>query len=281
MDEFYLDPRFIELQEELRNVLLDSTKQQLESGSADEVESEPSRRQLDLSRVPIPKIKMASYLQNWVIECAPFLDKFDEDRHFGIQVPLLAQNSPALLYATLAFSARQMERKAYPQQQKSDDSLQLYQESIRLLASSLPTKDPDMLVTACILAVLELMSNNSPNWRRHIERCAGLFDLFGVNGFSGGLLQAVFWCYARMELCGAIISRGAESTVLPLEKWVPPLAVGSISEHLSEDLVKSMFLEKSHTTPGLDSLSWARWMKRTLNRSLTGGIDFGLTYNIG
>ncbi|XXG96258.1 hypothetical protein Hte_002539 [Hypoxylon texense] len=258
MDEFSLDPRFIELQEELRSVLLDSTKQQQEPASADEAESEPSRGQLDLSRVPIPKIKMASYLKNWIVECAPYLDKFDEERHFGIHVPLLAKNSPALLYATLAFSARQMERKVYPQQ-KSHDSLQLYQESIRLLASSLPTKDPNMLVTACILAVLELMSNNSPNWRRHIEGCASLFDLFGVNGFSGGLLQAVFWCYARMELCGAIISRGAESTVLPLEKWISPLAVGSVSECLSEDLVKSIFLEKSRATPSMHG-NWAVYL---------------------
>ncbi|KAI0378572.1 C6 transcription factor [Hypomontagnella monticulosa] len=256
MDEFSLDPRFIELQEELRTVLLDSTKQP-EPESADAGETEQSQSRLDLSRVPISKIKMVNYLKNWIVECAPYLDKFDEERNFGIRVPLLAQNSPALLYAMLAFSARQMERKAYPQ--KNHDSLQLYQESIRLLASSLPTKDPDMLVTACILAVLELMSGNPHSWRRHIEGCAGLFDLFGVNGLSGGLLQAVFWCYARMELCGAIISRGAESTVLPLEKWVPPVAVGSLPKHLSEDLIKSMFLEKSREAPSMHG-NWAVYL---------------------
>jgi len=45
-----------------------------------------------------------------------------------------------------------------------------------------------------------------------------LFEAFNVNDFSGGLLQAVFWCYARMDLCDALIAGNAESTVLPIDR---------------------------------------------------------------
>lgn len=229
LDEYSKNPRFIELQEELRGVLFarastdNATSRVTPDEDAAEAEaadpSEPQRG-FDFTRVSIPKIKLIRYLKNWIIECAPYLDKFDHARHFAIQVPVIAESSPALFYAVLAFSARQMERKMGSD--KNYDSLELYQESIRLLAPGMQAKDSNMLVTACILAVMELMSGSPRNWRRHIEGCATLFDLFQVNGFSGGVLQAVFWCYARMEVCGAIISGGAESTVLALHNWTPP-----------------------------------------------------------
>ncbi|KAG6012128.1 hypothetical protein E4U43_007927 [Claviceps pusilla] len=242
-DEYAANPRFIELQEELRCVLFAGVSshdpnhpqaskkpvttavhakiaQGHDDKSHDSHETWSLKSGLDSARVNIPKIKLVRYLQNWIVECAPYLDKFDDERHFGIHVPIMAEQSPALLYAVLAFSARQIELKALLE--KCYDSLELYQQSILLLGPGLEARDPNMLVTACILAVLELMSGSSRNWRRHIEGCATLFDFFGVTGFSGGLLQAVFWCYARMELCGAIISGGAESTVLPLSSWLPP-----------------------------------------------------------
>ncbi|KAL7925381.1 hypothetical protein ACQKWADRAFT_283847 [Trichoderma austrokoningii] len=268
-DEYAANPRYIELQEELRGLLfagvssLDASKSATPEPASDEADDHerapvPSSKSLDFSRVSIPKMRLVKYLKNWVIECSPYLDKFDESRHFGIQVPLLAQSSPGLFYAVLAFSARQMERKACLE--KSYDSLELYQESIRLLAPGLQAKDPNMLVTACILAVLELMSGSPRNWRRHIEGCASLFAFYEVTGFSGGLLQAVFWCYARMELCGAIISGGAESTVLSLDKWVPAVPAGiGTSRAQAEDFVKSIFYQKGRETPDMHA-NWAVYL---------------------
>lgn len=269
-DEYAANPRYIELQEELRGLLfagvssLDPSKSTTPEPAADEAADDherasvPSSKSLDFSRVSIPKMRLVKYLKNWVIECSPYLDKFDEARHFGIQVPLLAQSSPGLFYAVLAFSARQMERKACLE--KSYDSLELYQESIRLLAPGLQAKDPNMLVTACILAVLELMSGSPRNWRRHIEGCAALFAFYEVTGFSGGLLQAVFWCYARMELCGAIISGGAESTVLSLDKWVPAIPEGiGTTRAQAEDFVKSIFYQKGRETPDMHA-NWAVYL---------------------
>lgn len=143
-----------------------------------------------------------AYLRNYVTAVAPWLDMFDSDRAFGIRVPVEARGStsPALLYAVLALSARQLERKEG--KQHSFDSLELYQEAIRLLTPLLQVRDPQVIVICTLLCCLEMMSASARDWRRHTEGCAALFDSFAVHGFSGGLLQAVFWCYARMGAYG-------------------------------------------------------------------------------
>lgn len=255
-----LDPRFHNLHEELRSVLFNGlsnlSPSQLRTPQVGI--SEPSHS-LDFSTatVKIPQARLVRYLQNWITECAPQLDKFDEEQHFQIEVPLVAQRSPALLYAILAFSSRQMERRGLVQ--GCYDSLELYQESIRLLAPALQVKDSATLVTACVLAVFELMSSETGNWRRHVEGCASLFELFGVNGFSGGLLQAVFWCYTRMEVCGSLTSDGAETMVLALEKWVPDLDRSVISPEDGERLVRTLFHEKSRDSHDAHA-NWAIYL---------------------
>lgn len=125
---------------------------------------------------------------------------FDGNRTFGTQVPVLARSSPALLYAMLALSARQMERKMDRKQGRhnSYDSLELYQEAIRLLTPLLEARDQKAIPICVILCCLEMMSASAQDWRKHLEGCAALFDAFGVNGFSDSLLRAVFWCYVRM-----------------------------------------------------------------------------------
>jgi hypothetical protein len=264
LDEYAVNPRFLELQEELRSVLFTGITSLATSRDASPAPSEPTNglatappnQSLDLGRVSIPTKKLIAYLRNWITECAPYLDKFDEARHFGIQVPIIAQGSPALLYAVLAFSARQTEKKTGLE---SHDSLELYQESIRLLAPILQAKDPNVLVTVCILACLELMSVSPKDWRRHVEGCAALFDSFGANGFSGGLLQAIFWCYARMDLCGVIIANGAECPVLPIEKWVSVTPDISSSKEYAEEMIKDAFLQKSRLASDMHA-NWAVYL---------------------
>ena len=44
-----------------------------------------------------------------------------------------------------------------------------------------------------------MLKTGSPQmWRRHLDGCACLIQSLGINGFSGGLEQALFWCFARM-----------------------------------------------------------------------------------
>jgi hypothetical protein len=255
-----LDPRLHNLHEELRTVLFDGLSNLSPSRPLAELEASGAASQrLDFSSttVKVPQARLIRYLQNWITDCAPQLDKFDEEQHFQIEVPLVAQRSPALLYAILAFSSRQMERRGL--MPGHCDSLELYQESIRLLAPALQAKDSVTLITACVLAVFELMSSETGNWRRHVEGCASLFEVFGVNGFSGGLLQAVFWCYARMELCGSFTSDGAETMVLAPEKWVPNMNQSMVSPKDAEKLVSSMFREASRESHDMHA-NWSIYL---------------------
>ena len=131
------------------------------------------------------------------------LDMFDSNGVFTVQIPELARRCPALLYAMLALSARQLERKNH--KQSSFDSIELYQQAIRLLGPLLQDRKLELIPTCVILCCLEMMSASPRDWRRHLEGCAALFDAFGVNGFSGGILQSIFWCYARMGAFVALI----------------------------------------------------------------------------
>jgi hypothetical protein len=124
------------------------------------------------------------------------LDMFDSQCTFRQELPALARTFPALFYAILAISARHMERKNGVQD--LFDSLELYQEAIRLLSPVLQVHDPKIVAACVLLCCLEMMSARAQDWRRHLEGCAALFDAFEIHGFSKGLLQAVFWCYARM-----------------------------------------------------------------------------------
>jgi hypothetical protein len=177
---------------------------------------------------------------------------FDCGCAFGIQLPALAKQSPPLMYAILAIGARQLERKE--KTQSSFDSLELYQEAIRLLTPLLQARDTHVISACVVLCCLEMFSASAQDWRRHLEGCAAVFDAFGVNGFSGDVLQAIFWCYARMgelllllgthfltlsllltislDVCGALISDGTESTLLKPSKWLLPGTLEDFAESL-------------------------------------------------
>ena len=222
LDEYAVNPRFLELQEELRCLLFSGAQSTTPTRAPSPEAGDHDASYHDVSKQILCKPNRLEYFKNYMNKVAPWLDMFDIQRHFGIQLPIIAQRSPTLLYAILALSARHIERQK--SLRKSCESLELYSGAIRLLAPSLEARDPNILATSVILCCLEMMSASPQNWRRHLEGCAALFQSFGVHGFSGGLDQAVFWCYTRMDLAGALISDGAESTVLPLESWIPSSA---------------------------------------------------------
>lgn len=262
-EEYAANPRFQSLQTELRSLLFEgvstvapSYEQQHDLLQTDVALKARQTHQklletLTSSQTGISLNQLTEYLKIWIAECAPWLDMFDQERTFGLQVPILAQNSSAVLFALLALSARHSERQKGIK--NSHDSLELYQKSIASITPSLNPKDPRVLVTACILCVLEMMSVSPQNWRRHSEGCAALFQVLGVNGFSGGLLQAVFWCYARMDLCAAIIADGAESTILPIGNWIL-LQEEEFSPSLRSDrniLIQDAFLTRGRRVPDM------------------------------
>ena len=235
--------RYEELSSEFRALLFAGAQ----SACPTRVQSpEPNGRaqveRLDGLSSQISASRLARYYRVWIVECAPWLDMFDESRTFGLQVPCLAQESPSVRYALLALAARQVERQS-GKKGPSYDSLELYANAIAALSVTLDASDQNTIVTACILCVLEMMSASSEDWRKHLEGCAALFEASAVHGLCGGVKQAVFWCFARMDLCGAIMAFGAASTVVPLSKWALVHMEGT-SETADERTIRKAFQER-------------------------------------
>ncbi|KAI1756895.1 hypothetical protein F4782DRAFT_537312 [Xylaria castorea] len=153
--------------------------------------------------------------KNWVDEIAPWLDKFDNDCHFGRTLPVMAQDHRHLRCSMLALSARQQERKY--SERWSSASLALYQEAVHQLIPQLQTRSTAVVASCVVLCVLEMMSCSPNMWRRHLDGCARLIQSVGINGFSAGLEKALFWCFARMDVCGGLIS--SQRTLIPVDSW--------------------------------------------------------------
>ncbi|KAJ4992483.1 Transcriptional regulatory protein moc3-like protein 5 [Stagonosporopsis vannaccii] len=166
---------------------------------------------------PLQFSKREEYMlwKNYTDELAPWLDKFDLNHHFQYTLPYLAETVSHLRYSILALSARQLERKSLAE--SSSRSLNLYQEAIHHLLPELNTVNTAVIASCVVLCVLEMMSCAPKEWRRHLDGCASLIKSVGINGFSGGVEQALFWCFARMDVCGGFIS--SERTIIPISTW--------------------------------------------------------------
>ncbi|KAF1954973.1 hypothetical protein CC80DRAFT_493355 [Byssothecium circinans] len=227
-DEFAHDPNYLASQEELKSLLFTTARSVVPTRAGTPIE-DGGGASFNVKKI-LAHGNHVQYLKNYISHVAPWLDMFDRSQAFGIQLPAMAKQSPPLLYAILAIGARQLERKE--KTQSSFDSLELYQEAIRLLTPLLQARDTHVIAACVVLCCLEMFSASAQDWRSHLEGCAAVFDAFGVNGFSGGVLQAVFWCYARMDVCGALISDGAESTLLKPSKWLPADTLEAFAESM-------------------------------------------------
>ncbi|OQO05537.1 hypothetical protein B0A48_09307 [Cryoendolithus antarcticus] len=154
--------------------------------------------------------------QNYISEVAPWLDKFDINRHFELVLPIWAKDVGHLKYSMLALSARQIELKEHKLELAT--SLALYQHAIHLLSPALAQRTTVVLASSVVLCVLEMLSCSPKAWRRHLDGCAALIQALGITGICGGPEQAIFWCFARMDVCGGLIS--LEQTLIPMSKWI-------------------------------------------------------------
>ncbi|EGV62638.1 hypothetical protein CANTEDRAFT_94621 [Yamadazyma tenuis ATCC 10573] len=160
-----------------------------------------------------------SLYKTYLYQVAPWLDMFDTaSKQFGTTVPLLAAKSDALLNSIYAIASRQTEQttKDYP----PEIAINLYENSLKLLIPTVNrTLDTSIITTCVILCVFEMMSSSPKKWRYHLEGCAALFKMHGINGFCDELERGLFWCYARMDVSSAVI--GEQSTIIPSELWLP------------------------------------------------------------
>ncbi|RGP70885.1 hypothetical protein FLONG3_7341 [Fusarium longipes] len=219
-----------ELHSTLRNHLIQETRSIAPTRSATphiEVEAESESATLDEAEVTLPindfqpsqtpllsQQEECTLWKNYFDEIAPWLDKFDRDRHFQQIIPTMIKDNDHLRYSMLALSARQLELK---HTLSTSRSLALYQEAIHLLLPHLPTRGTAVIATCVILCVLEMLSCSPKAWQRHLDGCASLMEAVGINGLVGGTEQALFWCFARMDICGGLIS--SVKTLIPISHW--------------------------------------------------------------
>jgi hypothetical protein len=165
--------------------------------------------------------------QNYLEEVAVWLDMFDVERNFQLKIPMMAKTADHLHYSVLSLSARQMERthadKPYT------ESLTLYQKAIEFIVRDLHTLDTSVIASCVLLCVLEMMSSSPRAWGRHLDGCAMLLQAAGINGTVGGVRQALFWCFARMDVWGGFLSD--TRTKIPTSRWFMPS--GSMSSAVS------------------------------------------------
>ncbi|KAH7127566.1 fungal-specific transcription factor domain-containing protein [Dactylonectria macrodidyma] len=223
-----------ELHSTLRNRLIQETRSNAPTRSATprfEAESlhDAAAAVHDDEPIPVPDYQTSTNSQlpllsegeecalwkNYFDEIAPWLDKFDRDRRFQHILPTMTKNHDYLRYSMLALSARQLELKETTL--PTDRSLALYQEAIHLLLPDLPTRSTAVIATCVILCVLEMLSCSPKAWQRHLDGCASLMEAVGINGFVGGIEEALFWCFARMDVCGGLIS--SVKTLIPISHW--------------------------------------------------------------
>jgi hypothetical protein len=202
--------------------------------------------------------------QVYITEVAPWIDKFDINRHFELVLPMLAKDAEHLKYSILALSARQIELKENKKELKT--SLGLYQLAIHLLTPQLDTRSTVVLASSAVLCVLEMLSCSPKAWRRHLDGCAALIQALGITGTCGGLEQAIFWCFARMDVCGGLIS--LEKTLIPIHKWIGcgslPDDLQALSANASFDMCANSIVYLQGRVVDL-LCSFGRWEQRHSN----------------
>ncbi|KAL5596689.1 hypothetical protein BROUX41_006619 [Berkeleyomyces rouxiae] len=164
--------------------------------------------------------------KNWIEEVALWMDKFDCDRTFGNILPPMARSCDHLKYAILALSARQLEQsKAEVKGLSSNLSLALYRQAIYTLLPHLSTRSTTVMASVVVLSIFEMMSCNPKLWKRHLDGCACVLEAVGINGFVGGVEQALFWVFVRMDVIGSLVS--CVKPLIPVHSWASKIDLDS------------------------------------------------------
>ncbi|KAG7904659.1 hypothetical protein KL907_003535 [Ogataea polymorpha] len=158
-------------------------------------------------------------LTRYVNDIGPWLDMFDHRSCFTALLSKTAKDDP-LMCAILTISSRQRDKLQHDRP-VSETTYRLYERSLTYLIPKVKkVPDTSVMASCVILCCFEMMSSDpSETWTKHLKGCAALFRVADLHGFSGGLRQAVFWCFIRMDVMHAISHKTA--TLIPCENWLP------------------------------------------------------------
>ena len=159
------------------------------------------------------------YLEKYCHVIGPWFDLFDHDKTFTLCVPHLGLENPLLQLASLACASRQYHLLSAS---NIDAALTYYDDALQLLTRSLQdervSSSATTLASCLFLAHCEMIGASTQDWHLHISGTYSLIRTHGWNGQSGGLGQACFWVYCRMDLLSSLAT--GEPTRLNTGLWL-------------------------------------------------------------
>ncbi|PMD32501.1 hypothetical protein L207DRAFT_500240 [Hyaloscypha variabilis F] len=160
------------------------------------------------------------YLDKYCHVIGPWFDLFDQERNFSLVVPHLSLEKPLLQLSSLACASRQHHLTS---SSNVDTTLTYYDDALQLLTASLrdeSTSSSAAVFASCLfLAHCEMIGASTQDWHLHIFGTYSLIRTHGWHGRSGGLGQACFWIYCRMDLLSSLAT--GQRTRLDTSHWIP------------------------------------------------------------
>ncbi|KAI5782907.1 hypothetical protein FPQ18DRAFT_359281 [Pyronema domesticum] len=182
----------------------------------------PSAQYLPLYRPskPITSELDAFFLDRYCHIVGPWFDLLDSEQHFSYVVPHLALSHPLLLLSGLACAAKQ---HYLTSTQRGDTAFAYYDDALRMLTAALEdvsrSSSTAVFASCLLLAHCEMIDASNQDWHLHLSGTYSLVSTQGWNGRSGGLSQACFWIYCRMDVLSSLAT--ATPTRLDTSVWLP------------------------------------------------------------
>lgn len=167
----------------------------------------------------LPKRRQLELWRHFIDHIAPCLDVCSSKRYFQHTLPILAKSANHLHYAALALSARHLENQE-TNFSSSIESCGLQKDAINLLLQELPNLDTATISTCIILCMMDLCTLPPSQYHSSLITCAALMETADVNARSGGVRQALFWCFANLAVWQSL-SHPEQPCVVPMRSFYP------------------------------------------------------------
>ncbi|TDZ32017.1 D-erythrulose-4-phosphate isomerase 1 [Colletotrichum spinosum] len=145
-----------------------------------------------------------------------WLDFLDPDKLFSTYAVRLALRNAGLMNAILALSGKHLNKLSSSRAEDSEQAsggdgecVRYYYETLRYVQEALAypsyTNSEELNATAIVISAYEMLdeSDGRGNWQRHLKGVFWIQRSQNVNGYSGGLQQAVWWAWLRQDLWAA------------------------------------------------------------------------------
>lgn len=190
---------------------------------------------------------------------------FDKDMHLTHTIVKWALESPLLLNAICAITARQMSMVVRGEMWKSI-AADYYGESLHHLIRTLDGPSycsAGTLVATVLLSSYELFTSPGLDHHRHVTGAVTLIKSNLHNASSGGVATAAFWVYARQDVAMALVHECP--TILPPEEWgMPWIDLETAEDSLGNMMIWIVAKVIAHTFREVDGAA-----KQSLHRDKT------------